>query len=127
MNSYQKPQKLNVLDEPLVPCCQVTMTGYFRDGYCRTDERDYGRHVICAQMTDAFLAFTKQRGNNLSAPAPEYGFPGLQPGDRWCLCATRWKEALESGCAPPVILNACEKSALSVVSLEDLKKHQYSQ
>lgn len=124
MNAFQKPQKLNVLNEPLVPCCQSPMTGFFRDGYCRTNEQDYGRHVICAQMTEEFLAFTKKQGNDLSTPIPDYGFPGLQPGDRWCLCAVRWKEALENNCAPPVILEACEITALSVVSIEELRKHQ---
>ena len=124
MNAFQKPQKLNVLNEPLVPCCQSPMTGFFRDGYCRTNEQDFGRHVICAQMTEEFLAFTKKQGNDLSTPVPDYGFPGLQPGDRWCLCAVRWKEALKNNCAPPVILEACEIMALSVVSIEELRKHQ---
>ncbi len=124
MNAFQKPQKLNVLNEPLVPCCQSPMTGFFRDGYCRTNEQDFGRHVICAQMTEEFLAFTKKQGNDLSTPVPDYGFPGLQPGDRWCLCAVRWKEALKNNCAPPVILEACEITALSVVSIEELRKHQ---
>ncbi|RAU19920.1 DUF2237 domain-containing protein [Nitrincola tibetensis] len=124
MNAFQKPQKLNVLNKPLVSCCQSPMTGFFRDGYCRTNEQDFGRHVICAQMTEEFLAFTKKQGNDLSTPVPDYGFPGLQPGDRWCLCAVRWKEALENNCAPPVFLEACEIAALSVVSLEELLKHQ---
>ena len=124
MNAFQKPQKLNVLNEPLVPCCQSPMTGFFRDGYCRTNEQDLGRHVICAQMTEEFLAFTKKQGNDLSTPVPDYEFPGLQPGDRWCLCAVRWKEALKNNCAPPVILEACEITALSVVSIEELRKHQ---
>ena len=124
MNAFQKPQKLNVLNEPLVPCCQSPMTGFFRDGYCRTNEQDFGRHVICAQMTEEFLAFTKKQGNDLSTPVPDYGFPGLQPGDRWCLCAVRWKEALKNNCAPPVILESCEITALSVVSIEELRKHQ---
>ena len=124
MNAFQKPQKLNVLNQPLVSCCQSPMTGFFRDGYCRTDDQDYGRHVICAQVTEEFLAFTKKRGNDLSKPVPDYDFPGLKPGDRWCLCAVRWKEALENNCAPPVILESCEITALSVVSLDELRKHQ---
>ena len=100
------------------------MAVFFRYGYCRTNEQDYGRHVICAKVTEEFLAFTKKSGNDLSTPVPDYGFPGLQPGDRWCLCAVRWKEALENSCAPLVILEACEITALSVVSLEELRKHQ---
>ena len=96
------------------------MTGYFRDGCCRTDESDRGRHVICAEMTAEFLAFSKSRGNDLSTPRPEFGFPGLRPGDKWCLCALRWREALMAGAAPMVDLEATEESALEVVDLEDL-------
>ena len=124
MNAFQKPQKLNVLNEPSVSCCQSPMTGFFRDDYCRTNEQDFVRHVICAQMTEEFLTFTKKQGNDLSIPVSDYGFPGLQPGDRWCLCAVRWKDALENNCAPPVILEACERSALSMLSLQELLKHQ---
>lgn len=118
--------KLNVLGEPLQPCCSVIKTGYFRDGYCRTDQSDYGRHVVCAIVTEEFLTFTQRRGNDLSTPMPAYGFPGLKPGDKWCLCASRWKEAHEQGCAPPVILKACEKSALNIVPLELLQQYQLS-
>ena len=115
--------KKNVLGGALRPCCFDPLTGYFRDGYCRTDASDQGRHVVCAQVTAEFLDFTKRRGNNLSSPAPEYGFPGLEPGDRWCLCVLRWKEALEAGVAPLVELEACDEAALSVVSLETLRAH----
>jgi uncharacterized protein (DUF2237 family) len=113
----------NVLGEPLVSCCTSPMTGFYRDGFCRTGGQDFGVHVICAQVTPAFLEFTKLRGNDLSTPAPHFNFPGLKSGDRWCLCAARWQEALEIGVAPPVILEATHARALEVVSLEDLKKH----
>jgi uncharacterized protein (DUF2237 family) len=115
--------KKNVLGTSLIACCFSPETGYFRDGYCRTDENDRGRHVICAEMTEAFLSFTRERGNDLSTPKPEFDFPGLKPGDRWCLCALRWKEAWEQGMAPPVILTACEESVLEHVSLAVLQQH----
>jgi uncharacterized protein (DUF2237 family) len=99
------------------------MTGFFRDGSCRTSEEDVGRHVVCAEMTAEFLAYTKSQGNDLSTPNPGFGFPGLKPGDRWCLCAARWREAAAAGIAPPVVLAATEKTALEVVSLETLKAH----
>ena len=116
-------RKKNVLRTPLEPCCFEPVTGYFRDGFCRTDYSDIGRHVVCAQVTEAFLAFTKKQGNDLSTPKKEFGFPGLQPGDRWCLCAARWKEAWEEGCAPPVVLEATEETALEVVPLTILRQH----
>lgn len=121
MSAHHGVAKKNVLGGELRPCCFDPLTGYFRDGYCRTDGSDHGRHVVCAQVTAEFLAFTKQRGNDLSSPAPEYGFPGLAPGDRWCLCVLRWKEAMEHGVAPPVVLEACDEAALSVVPLETLR------
>ena len=126
MISRNTPAKKNVLGGELQPCCCDPMTGFFRDGYCRTDESDRGRHVVCAEMTAEFLDFTKRQGNNLSSPAPEYGFPGLEPGDRWCLCVLRWKEALDQGVAPPIILEACEETTLKIVSLETLKEHALS-
>lgn len=126
MISKAKTTKKNVLGGELQSCCCDPMTGFFRDGYCRTDETDQGRHVVCAQMTAEFLDFTKKRGNNLSSPHPEYGFPGLDPGDRWCLCVLRWKEALDHDVAPPVILEACDEAALNVVSLAELKAHALS-
>lgn len=115
--------KKNVLGGVLEACCFAPKTGYFRDGYCRTDESDRGQHVICTEMTESFLRFSKEHGNDLSTPRSEFGFSGLQPGDRWCLCAVRWKEAWEDGQAPSVILEACEETALEVVSLEALKDH----
>ncbi|MDJ0659736.1 MAG: DUF2237 domain-containing protein [Crocosphaera sp.] len=111
----------NVLGTNLQPCCNDPMTGYYRDGYCRTGGQDFGVHVICAQVTDEFLTFTKQQGNDLSTPMPAYNFPGLKLGDRWCLCASRWQEAKEAGVAPPVILEATHIRALEVVSLDELK------
>jgi len=114
---------LNVLGAPLVPCCLENNTGWYRNGSCQTDGNDHGRHVVCALMTEEFLAFSKQMGNDLSTPMPEYDFPGLQPGDCWCLCAGRWQEAFEAGMAPKVKLEACEQSALEVIDLNDLKAH----
>jgi len=112
----------NVFGGKLETCSTSPMTGYYRDGCCRTGPQDLGLHVICAEVTEEFLQFSKARGNDLSTPNPEYEFPGLKPGDRWCLCALRWKEALDAGVAPPVILAATHESALKVVSLEELKK-----
>ena len=115
--------KKNIFGEPLESCCLDPKTGYFRDGFCRTDESDYGRHILCAEITEKFLLFTKEKGNDLSTPRPETGFPGLKAGDRWCLCVLRWKEALEAGQAPPVILKSCEESTLKFISLEVLQAH----
>ncbi|MGR5117944.1 DUF2237 family protein [Vibrio astriarenae] len=112
---------INVYGDPLSPCSCTPMTGYFRDGYCKTDVNDFGRHVICAEVTEAFLEYTKNQGNDLSTPLPEYGFKGLSPGDRWCLCAQRWKEAWEAGCAPLVVLSSCEESSLDIVPMEVLE------
>ena len=114
----------NVLGEALVPCCNELSTGWYRNSTCETDANDGGRHVICAHMTEEFLSFSKAMGNDLSTPMPQYNFQGLKEGDCWCLCATRWQEALESGVAHKVKLAACEESALEVVNLEDLKAHQ---
>ena len=115
--------RTNVLGSPLKPCCFEPKTGYYRDGYCRTGADDLGKHTVCAVMTDAFLAFSKSQGNDLSTPRPEYEFPGLQDGDKWCLCVERWQEAFAAGCAPQVVLEACHVSALEFVDLEDLKAH----
>ncbi|MBD2494756.1 DUF2237 family protein [Nostoc sp. FACHB-280] len=116
----------NVLGTDLEVCCTSPMTGYYRDGYCSTGGQDFGMHVVCAQVTAEFLEFTKSRGNDLSTAFPEYNFPGLRPGDRWCLCAARWQEAMEAGYAPPVVLEATHARALEVCSLEDLKKYAFS-
>ncbi|WP_035986777.1 DUF2237 family protein [Leptolyngbya sp. KIOST-1] len=113
----------NVLGTALAPCCTAPMTGFYRDGYCSTGAGDMGVHVVCAEMTAEFLAFTKAQGNDLSTPVPAFQFPGLKPGDRWCLCAARWQEALEAGVAPPVILEATHAAAVEHVSLTDLKHH----
>lgn len=113
----------NVLDTPLQSCCTSPMTGFYRDGYCNTGAGDYGAHTVCAQMTEAFLTFTKAQGNDLSTPVPAFQFPGLKPGDCWCLCASRWKEALDAGVAPPVVLEATHASSLEYVSLSDLKPY----
>lgn len=113
----------NVIGTDLILCCTSPMTGYYRDGYCRTGGQDYGLHVVCAQVTAEFLEFTKLQGNDLSTPVPQFNFPGLKPGDRWCLCATRWQEAKEAGVAPPVILEATHARALEVVSLDELKQY----
>lgn len=115
--------QLNVLGGPLVSCSTEPMTGWYRDGCCQTDDADIGRHVVCAVLTEEFLEFTRSRGNDLSTPAPAHGFPGLKPGDRWCLCVDRWRQALEAGVAPPVVLAATHRAALKVVSLDDLEQH----
>jgi len=113
----------NVLGGRLEPCSVEPRTGFFRDGCCNTGPDDLGLHVVCARMTAKFLAFSAERGNNLSTPQPEVGFPGLKPGDRWCLCAGRWREALDAGVAPPVVISATHEEALAVVALDDLKRH----
>ena len=113
----------NVLGEKLAICCTDPMTGFYRDGKCNTGVGDMGAHVVCAQMTEEFLSFTKAKGNDLSTPVPMYNFPGLKPGDCWCLCALRWKEALDEGVAPPVVLAATHASALEYVNLADLKEY----
>ncbi len=113
----------NVFGEPLAPCSVDPLTGFYRDGCCNTGYEDTGIHVVCVQVTREFLEFSRRRGNDLSTPAPEHGFPGLRPGDRWCLCAGRWREALEAGVAPPVILAATHEETLAIVPLSDLNRH----
>ena len=113
----------NVLGANLKTCCTSPMTGFYRNGACETGPADIGTHVVCAEVRKDFLEFTKLRGNDLMSPAPHHGFPGLKPGDRWCLCVSRWKEALDAGVAPPVVLSATHETALKYVSLKDLKKH----
>lgn len=117
---------MNVLGTALVPCSYDPLTGYFRDGCCKTDETDAGSHLICARVTLEFLAFSSQRGNDLVTPRPEYRFAGLTPGDRWCLCATRWAEALAAGVAPPVVLESTHASVLRFVTMAQLEKHRFS-
>jgi uncharacterized protein (DUF2237 family) len=113
----------NVLGTPLKSCSTSPMTGFYRNGCCDTGGDDLGLHVVCARMTAEFLAFSASRGNDLSTPNPWFGFPGLRPGDQWCLCAERWKEALEAGVAPPVVLEATHMTALEFVDLDDLKRY----
>jgi uncharacterized protein len=113
----------SVLGAPLLPCSVAPLTGWLRDGCCHAASGDAGLHVVCAEMTEAFLAFSRGRGNDLVTPRSEYGFPGLRPGDRWCLCAARWEEARQAGVAPPVLLEATSEAALLVCRLEDLRAH----
>lgn len=113
----------NVLGTQLEVCCTAPMTGFYRDGCCRTGMDDLGLHVVCIEVTADFLKFSQQVGNDLSTPIPEYGFPGLKPGDRWCLCAQRWQQALEMGHAPRVRLEATHISAIEFIDLEDLQDH----
>ena len=112
----------NVLGDRLGVCSLSPMTGFFRDGCCDTSREDNGSHTVCAVMTAGFLEYSKSCGNDLSTPVPEFGFPGLKPGDRWCLCAPRWQEALQAGRAPRVVLRATQEGALSFCSLADLKR-----
>ena len=115
----------NVLGSELVSCSYDPLTGYLRDGCCSTDATDQGSHLICVQVTKDFLEFSKIRGNDLMTPLPHHSFAGLQPGNRWCLCALRWMEALEAGCAPPVILEATHANALRFATREQLEKHRF--
>jgi uncharacterized protein (DUF2237 family) len=121
---YPKPK--NVLGGELKNCCTDPMTGFYRDGYCRTGADDTGRHTVCILATDEFLAYSKSVGNDLSTPMPQYGFPGVKGGDKWCLCVTRWQQAFEDDMAPMVDLEATHESALNVVRLEDLKQYAAS-
>tara|TARA_Y100000022_G_scaffold87469_1_gene75345 strand:+ start:1660 stop:2037 length:378 start_codon:yes stop_codon:yes gene_type:complete len=114
---------LNIFGEEMEACCFDPLTGWRRDGYCNTDDFDHGSHVVCCEVTEAFLKFSKERGNDLSTPRPEFNFPGLKEGDRWCLCAMRWQEAFEAGVAPRVFLESCHQKALEFVKLEDLEQH----
>jgi uncharacterized protein (DUF2237 family) len=120
------PPATNVLGEPLVPCSFNPLTGFFRDGCCKTGVDDVGTHVICAIMTEDFLAFSASHGNDLSTAIPEYGFPGLQDGDQWCLCAVRWKEAYLAGAAPKVVLESTDHHALDIIPLEILQRFAYT-
>ncbi len=113
----------NVLGGRLEPCSYGPVTGFFRNGCCNTSPEDVGSHTVCAVMTAGFLAYSRAAGNDLSTPLPQYGFPGLKPGDRWCLVAPRWQQALEAGHAPAVVLRATERSALAHCALADLTAH----
>lgn len=113
----------NVFGGELAPCCESPPTGFFRDGYCHTGPNDVGSHTVCAVMTPEFLEFSLRRGNDLVTPQPAAAFPGLQPGDRWCLCAARWKEAFDAGVAPKVLMTATHEKALEFVTLDELKQH----
>eukprot|EP00963_Diacronema_lutheri_P005874 scaffold467_cov366-Pavlova_lutheri.AAC.8 len=113
----------NVLGRPLKLCCSSPVTGFYRDGYCKTGPMDYGKHTVCAKVTEEFLLFSKSRGNDLMSPVPAYNFPGLRDGDCWCLCVSRWKEAYEAGVAPPVNLEATHQNALDTVSMDVLQQY----
>ena len=124
MTAMKEPS-LNVLGGPLEACSTAPMTGFFRDGCCNTDENDFGSHTVCAVLTDEFLSFSRSRGNDLSTPRPEFDFPGLRAGDRWCLCAARWREAYEAGQAPRVVLVSTHEAALRYASIEAFQKHAW--
>ena len=121
------PKPKNVLGGELASCCTDPMTGFYRDGYCRTGADDTGRHTVCIIATDEFLKYSKAAGNDLSTPMPQYAFPGVQDGDKWCLCMLRWREAFEAGMAPRVILEACHESVLKVIPLADLQQFAYQE
>lgn len=121
--SLRADPSINVFGKPLAPCSHAPRTGFYRNGCCDTGPMDAGAHTVCAVMTDAFLAFTRSRGNDLSTPRPEFGFPGLAAGDRWCLCALRWREAWEAGAAPNVVLAATHLRSLDHIPLAALKDH----
>ena len=121
--SIEVSPSVNVLGLPLHACSLNPRTGFYRDGCCNTGPDDHGSHTICVQMSAEFLMFSRAMGNDLSTPAPQYGFKGLRPGDRWCLCASRWKEALDADMAPPVVLQATHQRALEIVELDDLLRH----
>lgn len=120
--SWPEDQK-SVLDEPLAVCSISPMTGFVRNGCCETGPGDAGSHTVCVEVTSEFLAFSRSRGNDLSTPIPEFEFPGLKPGDRWCLCAARWQEALEAGVAPRVVMRATHEGALDRIEFADLARH----
>lgn len=123
MSSIELTSARNVLGGPLRACSYAPLTGFFRDGCCRTRKDDPGLHVICARVTAAFLDFSKARGNDLSTPQPQWRFAGLNPGDRWCLCAQRWLDACEAGVAPPVVLESTHEQALDLIPLDLLLRH----
>ena len=116
---------LHVFGLPLEACCHDPLTGYFRDGYCKTKAEDLGTHVVCARVTEEFLEFSRNRGNDLITPVPQWQFPGLKPGDQWCLCVTRWIEAEKAGVAPPVVLESTHEKALEFTDIEKLIQYAY--
>ena len=126
MTTRFDPEAKNVLGGELMPCSMDPVTGFFRNGCCETGPEDVGLHTVCAIMTAEFLAFSKAAGNDLSTPAPQWGFAGLQPGDRWCLCAPRWKEALDAGAAPQLVLEACHEETLAIVPLGVLRQYAFA-
>lgn len=118
MDDLDIEESVNVFDEPLLPCSEDPMTGFFRDGCCNTSNQDLGSHTVCVEITQQFLEFSRFKGNDLSTPVPEFGFPGLKEGDGWCLCAARWLEAYEAGMAPRVFMQRTHKKALEIVPLK---------
>ncbi|MDZ7720449.1 MAG: DUF2237 domain-containing protein [Balneolaceae bacterium] len=122
-----KFQSRNVFGEPIKTCSNEPMTGFYRNGCCDSGDEDHGDHMVCAIMTTEFLKFSKSKGNDLSTPIPQYNFPGLKPGDRWCLCAPRWKEAYDAGMAPDVVLEATNELVLNVVSMDMLLEYAYKE
>mgnify|MGYP002639475733 CR=1 FL=1 len=116
----------NIFGKELECCCKDPMTGYLRDGYCHTEESDFASHTVCAQVTDAFLSYSKALGNDMSTPKPEYQFSGLKEGDKWCLCASRWKQAYEDGVAPKLFLDACNEQCLEIIDKEILLQYAVS-
>ena len=121
--SQEDKKQLNVWGSELSPCSINPLTGFYRDGQCATGEQDHGRHVVCIEASAEFLAYSASKGNDLSTPMPEFGFPGLKPGDRWCLCGLRWKEALEADMAPRLVLGATHMRMTEIVPIETLKKY----
>ena len=119
----QRSAQRNLFGEPLQSCSERPLTGFYRSGCCHTGPEDLGLHTVCVEVTTEFLAFSKARGNDLSTPLPEFDFPGLEPGDRWCLCAARWREAFDAGSAPRVILGATHEATLDILDLQDLKRY----
>lgn len=117
----------NIFGEQLIACCFNPPTGYLRDGYCKNTTQDTGTHILCARMTENFLSYTKSRGNDLTTPIPHWNFPGLKPGDFWCLCISRWLQAEKAGNAPPLKLEACHMSALKYTTIEVLQKYEYKE
>ena len=120
-----EPPRMNVVGKPLQACCHSPKTGFARDGFCRAIDADHGTHTVCAIVTQEFLQFTQSRGNDLITPRPEHAFPGLKPGDRWCLCALRYREALKAGKAPNVVLESTDARTLEYVPLADLQAHAH--